>query len=507
MSSKTEYNPYRSAFPRAKFIQLLEMDGNPAFHRLRRSFYVEYFRSKNPKGYHHDLGAQDVFLDNLGMFSMEQFASDSEFKIYEAAIDHCLVCWGFLKTQVVQRQPWWGIHFNSISRQANAGEPRSLLRFMGAGDWSDPYSALSLDYLPNSLEDAKLGDPSSFEADPRGETSLDEQWINPWEKFIHHRGLTSSSRDWDIFHDWNGDALVPEDWDWNASESANNSNPAPNHYAFGVELPESWGKRVDKFLVLHPDQSTPDLPLRVGDSKSDLNLYAKLVQDQGNHPTCAANAISVGLDILADRSRVKFKSGFRFSRAWIHCASAGESQDWNSGRHLSAAVEAIRKELPCSEAEFNYPNSPLNPAEFRGWRTPSREQSSVELKKLCPPLLIRKVEPREIAEIKTFLAAGWLVVLSTSLTREFLDGSLNKYGSPLVPLMGQARLSQGHAWLLVGYNHVDGQNQWKYQGHFRAINSWGSKWPTKKLQSPGQCHLPFTMLLTEGIEAYAIRFE
>ena len=79
------------------------------------------------------------------------------------------------------------------------------------------------------------------------------------------------------------------------------------------------------------------------------------------------------------------------------------------------------------------------------------------------------------------------------------------------PLIGQQRRG-GHAWVLVGYDHVDGNNQWKYQGRFVALNSWGKGWPAKPMRQAGLCHIPFSMLLTEGIHdknapgAYAIRF-
>jgi hypothetical protein len=60
---------------------------------------------------------------------------------------------------------------------------------------------------------------------------------------------------------------------------------------------------------------------------------------------------------------------------------------------------------------------------------------------------------------------------------------------------------------LAGYDHVDGSQQWKYQGRFFALNSWGKSWPQAPVHRPGLCSLPFAMLLTEGIEAFAMRFE
>ena len=58
----------------------------------------------------------------------------------------------------------------------------------------------------------------------------------------------------------------------------------------------------------------------------------------------------------------------------------------------------------------------------------------------------------------------------------------------------------------VGYDHVDGNHFWKYQGRFFALSSWGVRYPERPLAGPGVFTLPFAMLLTEGFDAYAMRF-
>ena len=254
--------------------------------------------------------------------------------------------------------------------------------------------------------------------------------------------------------------------------------------------------------MLHPDQSTPDLPLRVGSSAEDLKLYGKLVQNQRSHPTCVAHALSVGLDLLVRRQYGLSTGRVRFSPAWVHCASARGGQDWSKGRGLGNAIDALNEELPCSEEAFPYADGPSG---FAAWKTPGRIDSSQTLTRRFGLPAVRKLEPSEIAQIKTLLAAGWIVVVTTSLTKEFLGRGFNRYGLPLTPLVGQTRETMGHAWLLVGYDHVDGQRQWKYQGRFIALNSWGSGWPTNPIRGAGLCHIPFAMLLSEGIEAYALR--
>src|SRR5262245_29881636 len=67
-----DYDPNRRPFPRGV---LLEPFGPSGVHPLFRRANEETFRKDNPHGYQHDLGAQDVFLDNFGMLVSEQFNS------------------------------------------------------------------------------------------------------------------------------------------------------------------------------------------------------------------------------------------------------------------------------------------------------------------------------------------------------------------------------------------------------------------------------------------------
>ena len=84
---------------------------------------------------------------------------------------------------------------------------------------------------------------------------------------------------------------------------------------------------------------------------------------------------------------------------------------------------------------------------------------------------------------------------------------LNRYGAVATPPLGGPRRSEGgHAWTLVGYDHVDGNNKWKYQGHFLAMTSWGPDFPVNQPFGPGIVAIPFSFFLSEGYEAWAFRF-
>ncbi len=500
---KSSYNPYGLEFPRGKFLAPLLKQGDTFVHPFNRKAQLDYFKSKNPQGYHHDLGAQDVFLDNFGMLIAEQFTSDSELASYFRAVHHCLQWWTLLRMQVVQDKPWWGINFNSLTRQANAGEPRSLLRFMGNRDWAEFDAAFVEDLFPHKLDEAEqLQLPASEElmALPDYPQSCAENLVNPWEEFGERfPDFFRKLQDWRRLEDWEGTPLIPDDWSWDGPASLLSDSITPST---GVELPADWPKRVDRMFVLHPDQSTPDLPTRVGILADDLRLYGKILRHQGQYGTCVAHALSVGLDLLVRRQHMSRGRRVTFSPAWLHCTSAATGQTWEDGRSLKNAIETLRVQLPCSEDAFPYQRGPVD---FSAFRTASREAECRVMTHRFGLPVIRKVAPTEIAQIKALLAAGWLVVVTTSLTQEFMGRGLRRYGLPLSPLIGQTRSKWGHAWLLVGYDHVDGQSQWKYQGRFIALNSWGSGWPAVPTRCAGLCHLPFAMFLSEGIEAYALR--
>jgi hypothetical protein len=110
--------------------------------------------------------------------------------------------------------------------------------------------------------------------------------------------------------------------------------------------------------------------------------------------------------------------------------------------------------------------------------------------------------------MKTLLAAGWVIVTGAAFQKKWNTGAnFLDYGTPLSPLPGDMR-DGGHAWLLVGYDHVDGNNQWKYQGRFYCLSSWGPSFPRKQTHGPAIFTLPFSFFLTEGYRqgGFAIRF-
>ena len=276
---KTTYNPYTTNFPRGKF--LTRIPTNHKVHPLCRQAYEPYFQACNQQGYYHDLGAQDVFLDNAGMLCMEQFPPYTAlWTSYTAYIHLLLMCWEYLKKQIVHETPYWGKIFNNKRRDANAGEPRGLLRFMGDMDWVQ-YAA-TIDGRWKETENSSVA-------------PVDRAWPERLEGLLDML-LSPRAGEGNRFADWNGEALLPPEYaTWNDSRTLLEREPPPFG---GVELPGVFSPTVDRIRILHPLHSTPDLPLRVGCKGSDFTTYRKRLRDQESFTTCCAHAVSVGLDLL-----------------------------------------------------------------------------------------------------------------------------------------------------------------------------------------------------------------
>lgn len=207
MTSKRP-NPNRKPFPRAYLIEPYVTDAK--VHPLVREAKEPYYRRKNPKGFRHDLGALDIFLDNFGVLIAEQIlpphVPEEVTKHYLRELMQLLhYRWALLQHQVIQRDPWWGKHFNSAARRANAGEPRGLLRFMGDEDWSRiPFAGISYPHMP-------LQDPlqQGFFEEELADLFDERGFLWPFEQLTDSsdRGTPGF-----LYDDWDYDDLIPPDY-------------------------------------------------------------------------------------------------------------------------------------------------------------------------------------------------------------------------------------------------------------------------------------------------------
>ena len=461
-------DPNTRPFPRAVFLDALRISTKGGrVHKLERDSLFPRLRKIEKANARHTMGAIDAIMDNLGMLFAEQFGS-GEWLAYRRRAWEIRALYHTATHAVIAAPPWTGDYLLEGARSARSGEPRPFLRLLSRCDL-DRWSVAGTIF--GGLDNR---------------AALEPWWLDPYENVVSEEEV------------WDG--VWPQGY--GATDDFSN-RPLPE-LPTGLNPPEGFAPTVPELRFLSPDQATPDLPLRVGMTQEDLDIYADSAIDQGSHETCLACATAMGLNVACHRVRKLDEVQGGFSAAWIHCDSATGGQTWVDKRNLPAARDSLRRGLPCSAEAFPY--HLVAPGEQ--WRTPARESDASRLESSVGRPFVVDVDCHDIARIKTLLAAGWVIVTGAAFQKKWNTGAnFLDYGTPISPLPGDMR-DGGHAWLLVGYDHVDGNNQWKYQGRFYCLNSWGPSYPRKQTHGPAIFTLPFSFFLTEGYRqgGFAIRF-
>jgi hypothetical protein len=205
------------------------------------------------------------------------------------------------------------------------------------------------------------------------------------------------------------------------------------------------------------------------------------------------------IEMAASRAGVPLPT---LSAAWLHL-STGDARP--EGRDLTTLIERAERDLPCAEEVLPYAElEEGRVSTFADLDEEARTNSRSITEEFGIPECIR-VPPDDIAMMKTLLAAGWVMLLATTVDEHFQRDAPMALGLPLLPLPGARRIG-GHAWCVLGYEHTDGALNWKYQGHFVALNSWGLLAHHESPYGPGTISLPFSYVWQHALEAFALRF-
>lgn len=449
-------DPYSSPFQRGSFVARFRKF--PGVHMRQRNVYEAYFRSKDPRGFRHDLGAQDVFLDNMGIIFREQLTHALNAQGYLHELSRTLHGpWEATRRLVLPRQPWWGKYINDSGRRAATGEPRPRLRFM-----TDRIGSL------------EQGAATAEAPDLMPSTS---SWPGNLDDFF--------------------EVVAPEDGEL----AVDAHEPRP----YGLILPEHLRAPVPEVALLPVFHCTPDLPARVGVEREDRERYESVLddRDQGVLPTCASVATVFALEVAAGRAQLPDLP--KLSPAWLHLATGDVSRE---RRSLTATVNRLRDlGLPCSERALPYQRLLRGDVTRFEQLTGDVHEDQRNVARRFPRPEIVDVCPDDISGLKARLAAGWVLLLATRVTDAFQANPVAMtYGAPLLPLPGSTP-TDAHAWCVVGYDHVDGALNWKYQGRFVALNSWGRQAHRLSPHGAGTLSLPFAFVFQEGFAAFAVRFE
>ncbi|HBH51727.1 MAG TPA: hypothetical protein DDY91_07535 [Planctomycetaceae bacterium] len=470
MARKPKYNPNAPKFPRGKFLKSLKercrRRGQRLPHELYRKALETALKAHNPHGYHHDLGALDVFLDNYGAILEGQFRNETVRKQY--LLDELIA---FFKELQRIKEKFGGSHSSRAgvrNRSANSGEPRPLLRMLDSECEPEGESRRNVTTLSESA--------------PSPETALISDWSD--ESLIRPETL----RKWGEMKD-------------RMDTQSTSIQEQQKRKLGGVKLtPEQFGAGIiDRPTFLPVSAATPDLPVRVGTTRDDIRLCNMFLRNQGSFPSCVANAVVTAFEMAIGRSFAKPYPIKGLSVSALHIqATYGRIEEGTSLAHAidtfeehglpyecfmeSVDMETLAKRYLYQPDLFNKPH-----------KFPA---SNLEIDRL---------DVYDIARLKARIAHGWTVVLTTKLTEAMMAGGFEDYGLLLTPFREDKIEAEGHAWAIVGYDHIDGNSSWKYQGHFLALNSWGAAHPTFPTLCPGICRLPFALVYAAGLEAYAIR--
>jgi hypothetical protein len=447
-------SPYRAPYQRGTFAHRLGKTTD--VHVLQRNSQSAYFKARNPDGFQHDLGAQDVFLDNLGIACFEQLDGDLLPK-YLDEVERSLVNWERTREWVLPDPPWTGKYIDAKRRaNAAAGEPRPRLRL---------------------LEEGALAPPK---ARPDIESEEELRRSRSWPRNLG-----------ELF------GLDPD------HPPARGSSRPFQRREHGLILPEEFVTPVSSVRLLPIKHCTPDLPARVGVSDRDLDIYQETreARDQGSLATCVSFATTFAIEVAARRASL---AGLpQLSPAWLHL-STGTIAD--GGRTLRDIIRCVEKDgLPCSEMCLPYAElEEGRVTKFEDITEAAHEDHSQIEGSFDAPICF-PIPRGDIGLMKTLLAAGWVLLLGTAIHDDFQRPGPMALGLPLLPLVGARRVA-AHAWCVFGYDHTDGALNWKYQGRFIALNSWGPSAHLDSPYGPGTISLPFSYVWQHGIEAYAIRF-
>jgi len=437
---------YPKGHPRKWFIDNVGGSGTP-FHPVAYHANDSWFKRTNPKGYRHDLGAQDVFLDDAGLLFAEQLGTWSG-PVF--ALIRCqLGGWKLLAGVPVDRRPWWGLYYNAARKMRQGGDPIGLLRFFGQ--------------------------------DGCGDSDVDVPGLDGWNpnELFPYPGLENQIREWaspDLQHSMG--ALPPADWPSVVPDSG---------------IVPSW-------------QATPDLPPNVNTVAAhdrsideDRRALSGLVLNQGSTPTCTSHAVATAIRLsVARRHGGLMHLLYRCNPFWLHLRSGSV---FSRGRTIRSVVNCVEDLLPPTRETFD-------PEPFEAAVMPSApdfEELRTKASDRWGHLEWKALDPRRIDQLKAYLAAGWVIVVATSCSSPVRSRFFMRTGMALRPPPGMPREPGGHAWVLTGYRHVDSHDRTRYQGRFTGLNSWGTGFAPDAPFGPGSVSLPFGFIYSECFEAYACR--
>ena len=482
----------------------------PGLHARNSHPGEAFFASLPERTRHLDQQFLHILLDNLGIVAAEQVIRKPWEEVVRRSLEYCSRRWQLGKTTCTDHVGW------------QIPSAHSVLRLLP----EDPTEA-----WPYETQEVRSGQPEAPQ--PLNDFRPPRFWS--WSKVCY--------LEWDELR-W-GELVWPTLFEspelgeepLRKIRSSLDWNPA-----YGATLPDERRLAARGLHFLSPRHSTPDLPSSVGTEQKHLETYRQIVQRRSDSglPTCVSLAICMALELSARRNLLHCLDIPHFSAGWLHCKTG----PIHAKRSLSDCLATLRSFVIPSEESF--PHSTLEDGRVsterleyaqsyaskdRLWTHLPMEDVVYQFDRSGDPdfsamaeggqphgrvrrshsriPLVQKLEVTEIGTIKSYLAAGWCVVVTTRISEGFdaqlRDSFCGQHGLPMLPIWGGPAVG-AYAWCLVGYDHVDRDPSLNYQGRFVALHSWGAARTRLSPYGPGTISLPFSFVALEGIEAVAVRF-
>lgn len=209
---------------------------------------------------------------------------------------------------------------------------------------------------------------------------------------------------------------------WPHCSSRSNTRHTPGlraraHQTRTQPEPGMLGRRIETLHVLHPRNSTPDLPLRVCAQGTALGVVAKSRRAGKRAVLRRPRRLQCHGDrVVATRWLREPHPG----SALLGCTRKPVTR--RKGQLVETVLGHVCMGLPWRERDFAATAAPgpvVQDLRDRPGTRPSGSPAPEELRSFTELRRVGADHPVDIAAVKTFLAAGWVVVVSTYLTDRF----------------------------------------------------------------------------------------
>jgi C1A family cysteine protease len=195
-------------------------------------------------------------------------------------------------------------------------------------------------------------------------------------------------------------------------------------------------------------------------SSIDLSTMMPPPGNQGAQNSCVGWSIAYGMKSYQEKTARKWelidgesiKPEHVFSPAYIYNQiNRGEDK----GSRFADAFNILQTKGVASLSK-----DPYDDKDFLSKPSPDANSEAANFKIAWA----KKIDPKDIEGIKTYLAKGYPVIIAISFDEPFMDPK----GPAVVSSINVGDIAMGHAMLVVGYNED--------KKCFRIMNSWGTGW-------------------------------